>query len=95
MVTNLTGGSDDTQPIVLSQTGDCTGSFSVPTGGCPNDETRNNMSYLFANGGGISGSGNIYVNGIAANTEFNLSGLTVGQKYFLLIDGRIKWLRGL
>jgi hypothetical protein len=85
--TNLTGGSDDTQPIVLSQTGDCTGSFSVPTGGCPNDETRNNMSYLFANGGGISGSGNIYVNGIAANTEFNLSGLTVGQKYFLLIDG--------
>ena len=45
------------------------------------------MSYLFANGGGISGSGNIYVNGIAANTEFNLSGLTVGQKYFLLIDG--------
>ncbi|MBK9794113.1 MAG: T9SS type A sorting domain-containing protein [Sphingobacteriales bacterium] len=85
--TNQTAGSDDTQPIVLSQTGDCTGSFSVPTGGCPNDETRNNTAYLSANGGGITTSGNIYVNGIAANTEFNLSGLTVGQKYYLLVDG--------
>jgi hypothetical protein len=80
-------GSDDTQPIVFSMSNPCVSGFSVPNGGCPNDETRNNMAYLTSNGGGTGTSGNVYVNGITANTEFNLSGLTVGQTYYLYVDG--------
>ncbi len=85
--TNLTSGSTDTQPIVVTQSGNCTGTFTVPTGGCPDDESVNNMSYLSTNGGGVVTSGNVYVNGIGANTEFNLSGLTIGQRYYLIVDG--------
>jgi hypothetical protein len=83
-----TPSSSDVQPIVVSRSGtDCSsGTFSVPTGGCPDDETRNNMSYLSSNGGGTS-SGNVYFNGITANAEFNLSGLTIGNTYYLYIDG--------
>lgn len=83
-----TPSSSDVQPIVVSRSGtDCSsGTFSVPTGGCPDDETRNNMSYLSSNGGGTS-SGNVYFNGITANAEFNLSGLTTGNTYYLYIDG--------
>jgi hypothetical protein len=40
-----------------------------------------------ANQGGITLSGNIYSNGITANTEFKLQGLTPGQRYYLYIDG--------
>lgn len=80
--------SSDVQPIVVTRDGtDCSsGVFSVPNGGCPDDETRNNMSYLSSNGGGSS-AGNVYFNGITANAEFNLSGLTVGNIYYLYIDG--------
>lgn len=82
-------GSADMQPIIVRRSGaDCSsGTFTVPTGGCPDDETTNNSSYLSSNGGGISTSGNVYFNGITANTEFNLSGLTIGETYYLYIDG--------
>jgi hypothetical protein len=81
-----TSASSDTQPIVLvAPAGGCATPTAVPTGGCPDDATRNNLSYLAANGGGAGT--NPYSNGITTNTEFNLSGLTVGQKYFLYVDG--------
>lgn len=80
--------SSDTQLLIARRTGDCsTGSWlSVPTGGCPDDEAINNGAYLTTNGG-VTISGNVYVNGISANAEFNLSGLTVGATYYLYIDG--------
>jgi hypothetical protein len=101
-ITNTTPGSIDTQPIVFSMSGDCSGSYTIPPGGCPDDDDDsgdhyyvNNMEYAdystaggtFQNGGGVESDGNIYANGIAANSEFTLSGLTVGQKYYLYIDG--------
>lgn len=79
--------TSDTQPIVVTANATCTAPTVVPTGGCPDDESINNSSYLTANGGGISTSGNVYVNGISDNCEFNLSGLTPGQNYYLYIDG--------
>lgn len=80
------GGSSDQQPIVLVAPADCGTSPSViPTGGCPKDQTRNNLDYISPNGG--TSSGNVYVNGITANCDFNLSGLTPGQKYYLYVDG--------
>jgi hypothetical protein len=79
--------SSDMQLLVVSRSGaDCTsGTFSVPSGGCPDDQTTNNMSYISPNGG--SSSANVYANGITANCEFNLSGLTAGQMYYLYVDG--------
>jgi hypothetical protein len=79
-------GSNDMQPIVFSRSGGCnSGTFNVPNGGCPDDISRNNTEYLSANGGGTSSSP--YSSGITANTEFTLSGLTVGQTYYLYVDG--------
>lgn len=81
-------GSADQQAIVLQAPASCSTVPSVvPTGGCPEDITRNNSVYLTANGGGTSASSNIYSNGITANCDFNLSGLTIGEKYYLYIDG--------
>lgn len=79
------------QPIVLENSlGDgCPTSVSdwvVPNGGCPDDETVNNLDYLTTNGGG-SAAGSIYQNGIGFNTEFNLSGLTANKTYYLFVDG--------
>jgi len=88
-ITNSAGAtSGDTQLLIASRTGDCsTGSWSaVPSGGCPDNEAINNGSYLSPNGG-TGTPGNVYTNGISANAEFNLSGLTVGQTYYLYIDG--------
>lgn len=81
-------GSADMQPLVVSRSGgDCSsGTFSVPTGGCPDDQTVNNTAYINTNGGGLI-SANVYSNGITPNVEFNLSGLTSGNKYYLYIDG--------
>jgi hypothetical protein len=76
-------GGDETQPIVFARAGGCSsGAFTVPTGGCPNDETYNNAAYV-----GAQSAGNPYFNGISANAEFNLSGLTVDQTYYLYVDG--------
>jgi len=83
---------NDTQPIVLENTGGsgCPSSITswvVPTGGCPDDATINNTAYLTANGGEISTAANVYTNGITANAEFNLSGLTPNKTYYLMVDG--------
>ncbi len=60
----------------------------VPPGGCPDPPTtgNNNTSYASPNGG-VSSTAAVYVNGITANCEFNLSGLVPGQSYYLIIDG--------
>ncbi|MBU3715198.1 MAG: hypothetical protein FGM46_09690, partial [Ferruginibacter sp.] len=85
--------SADMQPIVLKANGNCLKPNVVPTGGCPKDQTINNRSYSSdvsinpaPNTGGKS-TGTIYANGISDNCEFNLSGLTVGETYFLYVDG--------
>ncbi len=93
MLNTSSPGSNDMQPIVLSRSGlDCSsGTFSIPSGGCPDDQDAgggvNNHSYHNSFGGGISTWSNIYTAGISANAEFNLSGLTIGNTYYLYIDG--------
>ena len=87
-LSGMTGtNSSALQPIVLDKSGTCSGAATVPTGGCANDELINNTAYVTANGGGTGTATNVYFNGITANSEFNLSGLTTGQSYFLYIDG--------
>ena len=87
-ISGMTGTTSTAlQPIVLNKGGTCAGAASVPAGGCANDELVNNTAYVSANGGGTATATNVYFNGITANCEFNLSGLTVGQSYFLYIDG--------
>jgi len=84
-IANTVGGAD-TQAIIFTRSGGCSsGTFSVPTGGCPDDESVNNISYLSPNGG--CSSGTAYFNGITTNSEFNLSGLTIGATYYLYVDG--------
>jgi len=79
--------SADMQLLVVKRSGsDCTsGTFTVPSGGCPDDQTTNNTDYISPNGG--SSSTNVYSNGITANCEFNISGLTAGEMYYLYVDG--------
>ncbi|MFN5031167.1 MAG: T9SS type A sorting domain-containing protein [Flavobacteriia bacterium] len=73
----------ETQPIVFMRSGGCnSGTFTVPNGGCPNDEAYNNSSYV-----GAQSAGSPYTGGISGNAEFNLSGLTAGQTYYLYVDG--------
>lgn len=79
-------GTGRMQPIVVVAPSTCSPPTIVPTGGCPDDESVNNRSYLVANGGGTT-AGSVYFNGISLNTEFNLSNLVPGQKYYLYIDG--------
>jgi hypothetical protein len=89
---NPSAGGNDTQPIIFSRTGDCSsmGTISVPTGGCLDDvsdiSSVNLMDYLTPNGG-VSNINNLYTNGLSMNAEFKLSGLTVGQTYYLYVDG--------
>jgi gliding motility-associated-like protein len=79
--------SNKVQAIILQAPNTCaTIPTVVPAGGCPTS-TSNNSSYLAANGGGTSSASNIYVSGINANMEFNLTGLTPCQKYYLYVDG--------
>lgn len=92
-IVNSTPGGNDTQPIIFSRSGDCTtmGTLTVPVGGCLDDvgdvSSVNLMAYHSSNGGGTSVINNLYSNGISMNAEFQLSGLTVGQTYYLYIDG--------
>ena len=78
--------SDDycTQPLVFTWPGSCSAPSDIPLGGCPNDNAVNNTVYETS---GARGAGNAYVNGITANTEFNLSGLNPGTRYVLYVDG--------
>ncbi|MBX7227603.1 MAG: T9SS type A sorting domain-containing protein [Chitinophagales bacterium] len=80
-------GLSDMQAVVMVAPTSCTIPTDVVNGGCPDDESVNNLAYKVAYGGGISVPGNVYSNGISFNSEFNLSGLTVGQKYYLYVDG--------
>jgi len=84
-------GSSDMQMVVMNGSSGClplnSALWTVPTGGCSDDETINNSIYRSSNGGGTVTAGNVYSNGITANTEFNLTGLTPGQRYLLMIDG--------
>lgn len=89
-IQTATNTQADTQPIILENTGGngCPSniaSWTVPTGGCPDDELVNNTAYLSSNGGGTSS--NFYSNGITNNAEFNLSGLTPNKTYYILVDG--------
>lgn len=83
--------SGDMQLLVLNGSNGCvteaSGLWGVPAGGCPDNEAVNNTIYRSTNGGGVTGTDNIYVNGITANAEFNLTGLTPGNRYLLMIDG--------
>ena len=75
--------AQETQPIILKEMPtSCTTPTSVPTGGCPYDYTHNDLSYLTVNSDPYNGG-----DGISDNAEFNLSGLTIGQNYYLYIDG--------
>lgn len=79
--------SNKVQAVVLQAPTNCTITPTVvPTGGCPK-ATVNNADYWSTNGGGTSTFNNIYFNGIIANMNFNLSGLTPCQRYYLYIDG--------
>jgi hypothetical protein len=84
-------GSSDMQMVVMNGSSGClplnSALWTVPTGGCSDDETINNSIYRSSNGGGTVTAGNVYSNGITANAEFNLTGLTPGQRYLLMIDG--------
>lgn len=80
----------DMQLVVVRATNPlCSGPPTVvPGGGCPDPPTtgNNNTSYADPNGG-VGTTAGIYLNGITANSEFNLSGLVSGQSYYLIIDG--------
>lgn len=80
----------DMQLVVVQATSPiCAGPPTVvPPGGCPDPPTtgNNNTSYASPNGG-VGTMAGVYLNGITANCEFNLSGLTPGQSYYLIIDG--------
>ena len=76
--------TQETQPIVVTaMPTSCATPTNVPAGGCPYDYTKNNISYITGGNSDPYNTGN----GISDNTEFNLSGLTVGQNYYLYIDG--------
>ena len=89
----LVSTSWDMQLIVLNGNQGClpvnavAPKWTVPAGGCADNEAVNNQSYLSTNGGGVSTAGLVYQAGITANAEFNLTGLTPGQRYYLYIDG--------
>lgn len=74
----ISGVSATIQSLVVSTTNNCTaGSQTVPTGGCPTDavnDTYESPQYTSSSGAGC-------------NQQFNLSGLTAGNDYFLVIDG--------
>jgi hypothetical protein len=74
----VSGIQDAIQALVVNPTNNCTsGSQTVPTGGCPIsavNDTYNSPRYT-----GSAGS--------SANLQFNLSGLTAGSNYYLVVDG--------
>ena len=88
MVNTAGTGTADMQLVVVQQTNPiCSGPPTVvPAGGCPDPPGVNNASYASPNGG-VGTLANVYLNGITANCEFNLSGLTPLTSYYLIIDG--------
>jgi gliding motility-associated-like protein len=82
IVNTTAAGANDTQPIVLAAPSpdNCTIAPSlVPAGGCPETSTVTTSCY--------SNSTDPYTNGISSNMQFDLSGLTVGNKYYVYVDG--------
>jgi gliding motility-associated-like protein len=82
IVNTTAAGANDTQPIVLAAPSpdNCTIAPSVvPAGGCPETSTVTTACY--------SNSTDPYTNGISSNIQFDLSGLTVGNKYYVYVDG--------
>jgi hypothetical protein len=77
------------QLLVVEATAPLCGStpLVVPPGGCPDPTAPgdNNSAYAFPNGG-VLDVADVYNAGISANCEFNLSGLTPGRNYYLLVD---------
>lgn len=74
----ISGVSAVIQAIVINSTNNCTaGSQTVPTGGCP----LNSVNDTYSSPRYTSSSGS------SRNQQFNLSGLTVGADYYLVIDG--------
>ncbi len=74
----ISGVSAAIQTLVVNNTNACTaGSQTVPTGGCPRDAV--NDTYTSARYTSTAGSAN--------NQQLNLSGLTIGNEYRLIIDG--------
>lgn len=74
----ISGVSASIQSLCVNASNQCVaGSQTVPTGGCPIDAV--NDTYLSPRYTGTSGS--------AYNQQFNLSGLTSGNVYALVIDG--------
>jgi hypothetical protein len=94
-------GVADMQLMVLDGGNGCLSTgWSIPAGGCLDDESAcpsnpkmpNNHDYyastvIATSSGGTATAGQIYFNGITFNTEFKLSGLTVGRRYLLVLDG--------
>jgi hypothetical protein len=74
----ISGVSAVIQSLVVNAVGQCvSGSQTVPSGGCPIDAI--NDTYKSPRYTGTSGSSN--------NQQFNLSSLTPGNRYALIIDG--------
>ena len=74
----ISGVSALIQAIVINSTSKCSaGSQTVPNGGCPLNAV--NDTYLSPRYTSSSGS--------SRNEQFNLSGLTIGSDYYLVIDG--------
>ena len=75
---SISGLSAMQQSIGLSMAGTCTSPiYTVPNGGCPNASVNNQYQ-----GGATHGS-----SGMSYNHELNFSGLTVGNTYYVVIDG--------
>jgi hypothetical protein len=75
--------------VVRATTPTCSGPPTVvPSGGCPDPPTTGNNNTIYATpNGGVGTMGAVYLNGITANCEFNLSGLTPFTSYYLIVDG--------
>jgi hypothetical protein len=74
----ISGVSAIVQSLVVNAASQCvSGSQTVPTGGCPTDAV--NDTYKSPRYSGTSGSSN--------NQQFNLSSLTPGNRYALVVDG--------
>jgi hypothetical protein len=89
MNTTGTTSADMQLVVVRAAVPDCSAPTTVvPPGGCPDPPTtgNNNSTYAGPNGG-VGTVAGVYVNGITANCEFNLSGLVPGGIYYLIIDG--------
>lgn len=78
---SISGFSTVQQSIVVRNTGTCgSPTYSVPTGGCPSSSPNNLYNNPLATA---------YTSaGLRYNHDFNLTGLTPGVNYYLIIDGQ-------